>query len=129
MKQNGVWISDSDGFVEIVHVSTGHWACLSNKFSSSGTLELFNSFHTVPEEGDTIIPQACSILRTPEPSLTINVVDVGRQEGGCDCSLYAIAIAYDLCAGVDAVSKKYVQNKMRTQLHQCQTAETILQHR
>ena len=106
LKQKGVWISDSDGFVQIVHVSTGHWACLSNKFSSLGTLELFDSLHTVPEEGDTIIPQACSILRTPEPSLIINVVNVGRQEGGSNCGLYAIAMAYDLCAGVDPVSKK-----------------------
>ena len=112
-------------FVQIVHVSTGHWACLSNKFSSSGTLELFDSLHTVPEEGDTIIPQACSILRTPEPSLTINVVNVGRQEGGSDCGLYAIAMAYDLCAGVDPVSKNYVQNELRSHLHSCINAKQL----
>ena len=125
LKQKGVWISDSDGFVQIVHVSTGHWACLSNKILSSGTLELFDSLHTVPEEEDTIIPQACSILRTPEPSLTINVVNVGRQEGGSDCGLYAIAMAYDLCAGVDPVSKKYVQNEMRSHLHSCINAKQL----
>ena len=119
LKERGIRMSDSDGFVQIVHVSPGHWACLSNKFSSEGNVELFDSLHTVPEEGDSIIHQACSIVRTPEPSLTINVVNVGCQEGGSDCGLYAIAMAYDLCAGLDPVSKKYVQSEMRSHLHNC----------
>lgn len=110
-----IWMSDSDGFVQIVHIS-GHWACLSNTFSPAGTVELFDSLHTLPKEGSTIIPQACSILHTPEPSLTINV---GRQKGGSDCGLYAIAMAYDLCAGADPVYKKYVQSEMRSHLHNC----------
>ena len=119
LKQRGVWMSHSDGLVQIVHISAGHWACLSNKFSSEGNVELFDSLHTAPEEGDTIITQACSIVRTQMPSLTINVMNVGRQEGGSDCGLYAIAMAYDLCAGVDPVCKKYVQSKMRSHLHDC----------
>ena len=47
-------------------------------------IELFNSLHTVQEEGDSKISQACSIVHTPEPSLTISVVNVGCQEGGSD---------------------------------------------
>ena len=73
----------------------------------------------MPEEGDSIIPQAGSIVRTPELSLTINVVNVGCKGGGSDCGSYTIAMAYDLCAGVDPVSKKYVQSDMRSHLHKC----------
>ena len=61
----------------------------------------------------------CSILRTPELSVTINVVNVGLQEDVNDCALFAIAMAYDLRAGVDPVSHKYVQIKMRSHLHSC----------
>ena len=118
-------MSDSDRFVQIVHISQGHWACLSNKFSSEGNVELFDSLHTVPEEGDSTIRQACSIVRTPEPSLTINVVNVGCQEGCSDCGLYAIAMAYDLCAGLDPVFNKYVQSEMRSHLHNCISSKQL----
>lgn len=112
-------MSDSDGVVQIVHISAGHWACLSNKYSSEGNVELFDSLHTVPEEGDNLIHQACNIVHTTEPTLTIKVLNVECQEGGSDCGLYAIAMAYDLCAGVDPVFKKYVQREMRDHLHYC----------
>ena len=70
-------MSDSDGFVQIVHISPGHWACLSNKFSSEGNVELFDSLHTVPKEGDTIFFQACSIVHTPEPSM-LSTLDIKK---------------------------------------------------
>ena len=119
LKQSGIWSSNPDGFVQIVHISLGHWACLSNKFSPEGSVDLFDSLHTVPEEDDTILPQVCSILHTPEPTITTNVVNVGLQEGGSDCGLFAIAMAYDLCAGVDPVTRMYVQSEMRSHLHSC----------
>ena len=97
-------MSDSDRFVQIVHIPSGNWASLSSKFSSKGNVEHFDSLNIVPNEGDTVITQACSIMRTQKPSFTINALNVGCQEGGSDCGLYAIAMAYDLCAGVDPCS-------------------------
>ena len=66
---------------------------MSNKLSSEDSVDLFDSLHTVPEDDGTILPQVCNILHTPEPSVTTNVVNVGLQEGGKDCGLFAIAMA------------------------------------
>ena len=44
LEQRGVWASKSEGFVQIIHVSPGHWVCLSNKFSPEGSLTLFTRF-------------------------------------------------------------------------------------
>lgn len=70
--------------------------------------------HTVPEEDSTIFTQVCSILQTPKPTVTTNVVNVRRQEGGTDCGLFTIAMAFDLCAGVDPVTKEYAQIEIST---------------
>ena len=79
LKQSGRWSSAPDGFIQILYVSSSHWACVSNKFSFPGSVDLFDSMHTVPAEDGTILMQVCSILRTPMPTVTINVVNVGRQ--------------------------------------------------
>lgn len=139
------WSSSPVGFVQIIHISpalfpssikdlmlsylvtsslaglstSGHWACLFNKSSSEGSVDLFYSLHTVPEEHGTILSQLCTFLHTSQPSITTNVVNVGLQEGSNDCGLFAIAMAYDLCMGVNPVTRKYVQKEMRSHLHSC----------
>ena len=105
--------------MQIIYISPGHWACLSNKFSSVDSVDLFDSLRTLTEDDSTILPQVCCILHTPEPSITANVVNVGLQEGSSDCGLFAIAMAYDLCAGVDPATRQYVQSEMRNHLHSC----------
>ena len=119
LKHSCIWLSTPDRFVQIIHVSSNHWACLSNKFSSPGSVDLFDSMHTDPIEDDTILTQVCSILHTPNPTVTTNVVNVGRQEGVRDCGLFAIAMAYDLCAEVDPVTREYEQSELRSHLHSC----------
>lgn len=119
LKQSGKWLSSPVGFVQIIHISPGHWACLSNKFSSEGCVDLFDSLHTVPEEDGTILSQVCCILRTSQQSITTNIANVGLQVGSDDCGLFAIAMAYDLCAGINPVTRKYVQGEMRSHLHSC----------
>ena len=38
-------------------------------------------------------------------------MNIGHQEGPSDCGLFAIAMAYDLCTGVNPVTRIYVQCK------------------
>ena len=64
-------------------------------------------------------------MHTPESILTVNVVNVTFQEGGSDCGLFAIAMAYDLCAGVDPVSRKYQQEQIRSHLHSCISSKQL----
>ena len=40
-----MWSSNPDKFVQIIHVSSDHWACLSNKFSSPGNVDLFETLY------------------------------------------------------------------------------------
>ena len=119
LKQGRVWSSNADNFVQIIHISSGHWACLSNKFSSAGQVDLYDSLHTHPEEDDNIVSQACLILHSSEPQVTIRVVNVGLQQGYADCGLFSVAMAYDLCCNVDPSTKLYVQDQMRSHLHSC----------
>ena len=119
LRQGRVWPSTADNFVQIIHISPGHWACLSNKFSSAGQVDLYDSLHTRPEEDGTIVPQACLILHSSEPQITIRVVNVGLQQGTNDCGLFSIAMAYDLCCEVDPSTKLYMQDRMRSHLHSC----------
>ena len=75
--------------------------------------------HTVPVDDGTILTQPCTILRTPKLTLTTNIVNVCCQEGGSNCGLFAIVMAYDLCAGIDSITWEYVQSEMRRHLHSC----------
>ena len=119
LKQGRTWSSNADNFVQIIHISPGHWACLSNKFSSADQVDLYDSLHSRPEDGDNIVLQACLILHSSEPQVTIRVVNVGLQQGYDDCGLFSVAMAYDLCCGVDPSTKLYVQDQMRSHLHSC----------
>lgn len=81
LQQRSVWSSKADNFVQIIYISPGHWACLSNKFSPAGQVDLYDSLHTRPNKDGTIVPQACLILHTSEPQLTLRVINVGIQQG------------------------------------------------
>ena len=111
------WNSVVDNFVQIIFIDIGHWACLSNKFSDD--VELFDSMLTAPIEDDDIIRQACRIVQSDQPFLTVNVVGVQPQCGGADCGLFAISMAFDLCSGIDPFTQEVVQERMREHLVSC----------
>lgn len=113
------WPSKPENFVQIIHVPDCHWACLSNRFCKPDSVDLYDTFHTFPVKGGRISKQACAILRSKEPSVTINVIDVQYQAGGCDCGLFAAAMAYDLCSGIDPYLRNYDQSRMREHLRSC----------
>ena len=110
------WNSDPQDFVQIIFIAPGHWACLSNKFNSGNSVDLYDSMYNIPSKTGTILKQACCIMRSVsdgQSSLTINVIRVTPQVGGADCGLFAISMAHNLCSGVDPFSQRPVQDKMR----------------
>ena len=114
-----IWPSKPEHFVQIIYVPDYHWACLSNKFCAPGSVDLYDSLHTLPDEDGGICIQACAILQSQASSVTINVINVLYQSGVSDCGLFAIAMAYDLCRGIDPFVMKYDQSRMREHLHVC----------
>ena len=52
-----------------------------------------------------------------DPSFDMNFINVQHQDGYSDCSLFALAIAYDLCNGEDPCD--YDQQQMKSHLCSC----------
>lgn len=125
LQQKGTWSSNPDRFVQILFIHPGHWVCISNKYSSVGSVDLFDSLHTIPVEDDSIVQQVCSVLQSTESAITINVINVEGQAGADGCGLFAIAMAYDLCAEIDPISKVYTQGEMRSHLCSCFNSKKI----
>lgn len=116
------WDSCPQDFVQIIFVAPGHWACLSNKFSSGNSVDLYDSMYTIPCKTGTILKQACRIMRSlnsGQLGITINVIRVTPQVGGADCGLFAISMAHDLCMGIDPFGRNPVQEQMRPHLLKC----------
>ena len=114
--------SNPYGFVQIIFVAPNHWACLSNKFASSNTVDLYDSLHTTPTKDGSIVLLTCRILQSLKlTKLSIRVVNVSVQEDGTDCGLHAIAMAMDLCCDVDPFLLDYenVNRGMRKHLSCC----------
>ena len=115
-----VYTSAPHDFIQIAFVSSGHWACLTNKLSSPSEVDLYDSMHTIPSHDGDIIHQACKVVQSYKlSSVTINVVNSPLQTGGTDCGVYAIAMATDLCHGVDPFTILYQQDEMRAHLIKC----------
>lgn len=112
------WNSVPESFVQILFVNGNHWLCVSNKLSKD-SVEVFDSLHTLNKEDDQIACQVSCILATTNPSFDIDVVNVHQQEEYDDCGLFALAYAFDLCAGNDPFEAMYNQNLMRSHLLSC----------
>ena len=100
------WPSNPTKFVQIILLHL-HWACLSNLYCEPGAVDIYDSLHTKGE----IVKQACAIMQSDRSTISINVVDVQCQTGASDCGLFAAAMAFDLCLGVDPFLRKYDQRK------------------
>ena len=118
----GKWLSIPTDFVQVIFIASGHWACLSNKLSSDGSVDLYDS---IPSIGSSVIKQVCAILKSQESKVSINIVNVQMQAGGSDCGLFAVAMATDLCRGVDPYNLHYHQEQMRPHLKMCFERLTI----
>ena len=118
--EKSVWNSQPDQFIQIIYVNPGHWACLSNVFSGDkGTVDLYDSAHTTPRAGDSIVKQAKIIQSLQKKPVKINLINVALQYSRTDCGLFAIALATDLANRVDPCKVKYSQEHMREQLSKC----------
>ena len=64
LAEKSVWLSEANNFVQIIFVGGNHWACLSNCFCEHGSVDLYDSLHTIPTEDDSIVEQACVIMKS-----------------------------------------------------------------
>jgi hypothetical protein len=111
--------SSPTDFIQIVNISRSHWVCVSNVFSSSGVVEVFDSMPAYSTSSSSLKRQVAAMLKTSEKCFDLYHVDVQRQVGGSDCGLFAIAFAASLCARNDPHTERYAQTEMRQHLAQC----------
>ena len=122
-------------FVQILHVNSNHWVCVSNMMSKKGMIILTNLiasyiflslllttghiqvFDSVYDDitSDTV-NQICSIVRSQKKSVTIEIMDVLKQRGCVDCGLFALAFSTSLCIGELPSLKRYSQKDLRAHL-------------
>lgn len=126
LSEKCVWHSKPFRFVQIIHVGSWHWACLSNKFTSEDNeVELFDSLCATKSPDRSILSQASTILKSKAKKIKLKIVNVQQQSGSSDCGLFALAFAYDLCSDVDPFTKEYLQSKMRSHFNECLISEKI----
>ncbi len=101
-------------FVQILNVSNLHWCVVSNIGCSLGQVNVYDTMYVNVQE--STIPIIARLISCTLPTLTINMMDVGRQSNGSDCGVLAIAIAYDLCAGNDPLTVVYEHKSTRQHL-------------
>ena len=115
-----------ENFVQIVNISNDHWICLSNKLSSPGVVEVFDSKPHYTFNSFVLREQVAVILKTKEKSFELRHIDVQRQNGSADCALFAIAFATTLCMGEDPHISNYRQEEMRLHLAYCFQGQKML---
>ena len=111
------WNSEQKNFVQVLFVNGNHWVCVSDMFAEEG-VDVYDSLPTIPEV-DRITSQVACIISCPSECFDLNLINIQPQEGAQDCGLYALAIAYNLCADRDPFETIYDQPRMRPHLLSC----------
>ena len=86
------------GFIQILHNGFGHWLTISTIGATSPS-EVFVYDSLYYSIGTYVKRQIAAIMHRHEEKIIVNVMDVQKQAGGCDCGLFAIAFATALANG------------------------------
>ncbi len=109
----GGWQED---FIQICHCQArGHWVTVSTKGCKAGEIMIYDSSYN---NVDPIL--ASTLERLFNIPLTYKMAVVGKQEGGVDCGVFAIANATAISLR-DSVNPlpKFDQDKIRPHLESC----------
>ena len=111
------WNSDPSDFIQIIYVDPNHWACLANIFTDGTSIDVYDSLPTPLSQEGSIVQQACTIVHSLKlNTFSLNVINARPQSGSVDCGLFAIAMATDICNGIDPATVHYKQDAMRLHL-------------
>ena len=109
--------------MQILNVSNLHWCVVSTIDCNPDEVKVYDTMYRKVQS--STIPIIASFVFCTRTSLTISVVDVGRQSNRYDCGVLAIAVAYDLCAGNDPLTMVYEHRTIRQHLMECLKKCTI----
>jgi hypothetical protein len=111
--------------VQIVHDPVKkHWFCVTDKHCAEGQLSIYCSLQMTPSTQS--IATISKLYHMQVPTLTINVMNVIKQNGAIDCGLFSIAYAEMLANDRDPCNFVFDQLLMRKHLVKCLEAKRIL---
>ena len=104
-------------FVQVIQVNNDHWLALSTVGCQSSKFRVFDSLGgRLPQKRIKLV---ADLLQSKEKELTIEFVNVHKQEGGSDHGLFALAFVTSVCNGEDPAKRIYDQAAMRNHLVKC----------
>ena len=123
LSEKQIWTSQPQDFVQVINICRKHWVCASNVNCSPGVVDVYDSLPACMTKAalTKLKEQLAVILHTSDWEFEIRLIDVQHQSGASDCSLFAVAFAQVLCAGLDPHLTTFDQKSMRE--HLCSSFE------
>ena len=107
-------ILTSKEHLQIIHSRENHWIVVSRIQAADSVIRVYDSIYNTIDEG---IQQVIKNLFGQ--SFSLESVQIEKQIGGRDCSLFAIGISVALCLGLDPATLKFDQTLMRPHFVDC----------
>ena len=104
-------------FVHIINVGNSHWCTVSNIGCDEGVVNVYDSLY--PSVSKSTLKLVASLMFSPASKLVVRMMDVWRQCNRFDCSVLALAFAYDICSGDDPCKVKFDHKSIRQHLASC----------
>ena len=106
-------------FIQILHDGHGHWLMVSGAITEDGAQEIHVYDSMYATVGTYTKKQIASIVSSSEKEIKLKMMNVQKQNGGCDCGLFAIAFATALANGIQPGHCFFNQDAIRRHLYKC----------
>ena len=110
-------IDSKSPFIQILHVSGNHWVVVSNINCSKDVINIYDSLNT--HVNKATLYQLFTFFKPQTRLVKLGLVNIQKQTNNCDCGLFAIAVAFELAAGNDPLSQRFITNEMRHHVINC----------
>ena len=101
------------------YLGSKHWICTCSY--CPGNVQIMDSIDLFCSLNEHTMLQIAKIYSPPHPvdTLTIHTSSVQQQQGICDCGIFAIATAIEVCNGNNPERVQFNQKLMRGHLIKC----------
>ena len=106
----------SEQFVQILNVDNAYWVYASNIYCPPGVVD---SILLYCVGSYNLHKQLAAIMKCSKKDIVLRFINVQRQAGEADCSVFSIAFAYSLCCGVDPHTMSIDQSLSHAYLLSC----------
>ena len=96
--------------LQVIHIRRNHWAAI--QAINDDEVMLFDS--SFDSFNDDTFDTIAKLVYTSKDTLTVKLMNVNKQAGATDCSLFALAMVTSLAFGEDPIQKIYDQRSLRT---------------